>query len=375
MAYRVAYAMVPLVRPNQGRAGSNNIVVESLVLNESSKQFELRLIAASNAIMAATALTVGLIYLRSVLLPFAVALFVYAMASPFISLLEKRRKWPRSWAILASLSLLAISSSVFILALGLSLQSFLYDLDQYEQRLRDMFRWLIDFGSANNLPLDKEFIMGHVTNLPFFSAFQGLSGGMLDILSDLTLAVIFLIFLFLGSSSVKVVSKTVEQIQEQVAKYMVTKTIISAITGILVGIALAALNVPLALLFAMMTFALNFIPNIGSMIAVALPLPVALMQFGFGWEFALVLFVPLAIQFTVGNIIEPKILGDSMDLHPIVVLIFLMFWGTVWGLPGMFLAVPITAAMKIIFAGIPQTKAIAELMAGRWPQAKGAGYG
>jgi len=108
-----------------------------------------------------------------------------------------------------------------------------------------------------------------------------------------------------------------------------------------------------------------FIPTIGSIVATVIPAPVVLLQFGFGWQLWIILAVSMAIQFTIGNVVEPKLLGERMDLHPITVLLFLMFWGLVWGLPGMFLAVPITAVLKIILSRIDTTEPLAELMAGR----------
>ncbi|MBN2224201.1 MAG: AI-2E family transporter, partial [Deltaproteobacteria bacterium] len=99
--------------------------------------------------------------------------------------------------------------------------------------------------------------------------------------------------------------------------------------------------------------------------ATLIPVPVILLQFGFCWRLWVVLAVSMVIQFTIGNIIEPKLMGERMDLHPITLLLFLMFWGLVWGIPGMFLAVPITAVLKIVLGRIETTQPLAELMAGR----------
>ena len=144
------------------------------------------------------------------------------------------------------------------------------------------------------------------------------------------------------------------------------KLIISAATGLLIGMLLLACDIELALMFAILTLLFNFIPNVGSIIATALPLPIVLLQFGMGWQFLTVLIVSMAVQVVIGNVIEPKVLGDSMDLHPITILLFLMFWGLVWGLPGMFLAVPITAILKIVLSRLEPTHGLSELLAGRF---------
>ncbi len=120
-------------------------------------------------------------------------------------------------------------------------------------------------------------------------------------------------------------------------------------------------------MFAILTVLLNFIPNFGSVIATLLPIPVLLLQYGLGWQTMTVITLLFAIQFCIGNLVEPKMMGESLDLHPVTILLFLMFWGLVWGLPGMFLAVPITAILKIILSRIETTLPLSELLAGRLP--------
>lgn len=139
------------------------------------------------------------------------------------------------------------------------------------------------------------------------------------------------------------------------------------ITGILVGILFLIFGVDLTFMFVVLTILLNFIPSIGSVIATLLPLPVIMLQFGFTAPFYVILIGSGFIQFTIGNVVEPKFMGDSMDLHPVVVLMFLIFWGLVWGIPGMFLAVPITAVLKIVLSRIETTRPFAELLGGRLP--------
>ena len=111
----------------------------------------------------------------------------------------------------------------------------------------------------------------------------------------------------------------------------------------------------MAFVFALLTIMLNFIPTVGSLFAVALPIPILFLQYQLTWPFWVVISICMAVQFFIGNIVESKMLGDSMDLHPITVLICLIFWGLIWGIAGMFLAVPITAILKIVFSRIPST--------------------
>ena len=113
--------------------------------------------------------------------------------------------------------------------------------------------------------------------------------------------------------------------------------------------------------FGILAFLLNFIPSIGSIIATLLPIPIAAAQFQSPWPIVYVVAVPGIIQNVIGNIIDPKIMGDELNLHPITVLLALSFWGLLWGITGMFLATPITAVLRIV---LMQFKPIGKLLAG-----------
>ncbi len=125
----------------------------------------------------------------------------------------------------------------------------------------------------------------------------------------------------------------------------------------------------MAFTFGVLAFLLNFIPNIGPIVASLLPIPLIVLapDGTIVWMVAAI-SVSCMIQVISGNLIEPKIMGDSSDLHPVTILVALMFWGMMWGIIGMFLATPVTAALKIMLDRIEPTKPIANLMAGRWPQ-------
>jgi AI-2 transport protein TqsA len=126
------------------------------------------------------------------------------------------------------------------------------------------------------------------------------------------------------------------------------------------------LDVPLAIVFGLLAFMLNFIPTMGSVIATLLPLPVVIITPEISTTTAvLAIGVPALIQLVVGNIIAPKVMGDSLDLHPVAILMALIFWGMLWGIVGMLLAAPITGVIKLLLSKIPSMKPAAEIMAGR----------
>ena len=131
------------------------------------------------------------------------------------------------------------------------------------------------------------------------------------------------------------------------------------------GLILWFLGIELAMVFGLLAFILNFIPNVGSIIATLLPLPMVLVHPEFSWfMFLAALFVPGTIQMVIGNVLEPKMLGESLELHPITVLLSLIFWGILWGIPGMLLAAPITAVLKILLEHLELTKPLARLLEG-----------
>ena len=144
--------------------------------------------------------------------------------------------------------------------------------------------------------------------------------------------------------------KTFRHITEQVQKYIITKFLISLSVGIVMGFTLWLFDVDFFIIWASFAVILNLIPNIGSVISVIMPTLIALVQYeSFGYSF-IVAAVLIVTQNIIGNIIEPKIFGDRLGLNPLVILLSLLLWGYLWGIVGMFLAVPLTAVLKIIIS-------------------------
>jgi predicted PurR-regulated permease PerM len=141
-----------------------------------------------------------------------------------------------------------------------------------------------------------------------------------------------------------------EKIKSKVKFYVVLKTALSALTGGLVGAILLACRVRLAMLFALLAFILNFIPNVGSMIATVLPIPLILLdevEDDFAGRKALAILLPAIVQGYVGNVLEPTVFGKSLNVTAISVLVALVLWGSIWGIQGAILSVPLLAAMKV----------------------------
>ncbi|RCS54384.1 AI-2E family transporter [Bremerella cremea] len=192
---------------------------------------------------------------------------------------------------------------------------------------------------------------------------------LLNILSSTVLTSIFVGFMLAGRDPYKISKGIYAEIDQNVRKYISTKFFISAVTGVLVWILLSMMGLQFASMFGLFAFFLNFIPSIGSIIATFLPLPIALVQFGDSpMMVTAAILLPGSVQMIMGNVIEPKIMGDGLQLHPATILLALAFFGMLWGPVGMLLAAPITASVRIVLMRFKTTEPIGRLMAGILPE-------
>ncbi|MFV0368845.1 MAG: AI-2E family transporter [Hyphomicrobiaceae bacterium] len=151
-------------------------------------------------------------------------------------------------------------------------------------------------------------------------------------------------------------------ISESIRRYIWMKTLVSLLTGgVSYGI-LRAIGVDFAETWAMLIFVLNFIPNIGSIMAVTFPALIALVQFDTLTPFFTLVIGLTALQFVVGNVIEPVLMGSTLNMSPFAIMLGLAFWGTIWGIVGMFLSVPILVLLMIVCAHIPSWRWVAVLL-------------
>jgi predicted PurR-regulated permease PerM len=164
-----------------------------------------------------------------------------------------------------------------------------------------------------------------------------------------------------SNSNSQIVS-TVAHIVEQIQSYIVVKSLINVINGFASTLIFLLFGVDYAILWGFLVFLFYYIPNIGSLIAILPPILIMIMNNGFEFKSIAFIITIVGIQFTIGNILEPKFIGRQMDLSPVFILLSLVFWGWVWGVLGMFLAVPIAAMVKILCANIEPLKPLAVLM-------------
>ncbi|MCP4328660.1 MAG: AI-2E family transporter [Alphaproteobacteria bacterium] len=160
------------------------------------------------------------------------------------------------------------------------------------------------------------------------------------------------------------VRKIITQVQVDVQTYLWIKTLMSILTGGISYIVLALVGVDFAAFWAFIIFLLNYIPTIGSLIGIIFPALLTIIQFNEFGPFLIVLGCLSGAQFTIGNVLEPRLMGSSLNLSPLVMILSLALWGQIWGVVGMFLCVPIMVMLMIVFAHFDGTRPIAIMLSG-----------
>ncbi len=153
-----------------------------------------------------------------------------------------------------------------------------------------------------------------------------------------------------------------KRIDHDVSVYLALKALVSLLTAALSYIVMRLVGLDFAEFWAVLIFAFNFIPNVGSLVATVLPTLIALLQFETLKEFAIVGVGVTAIQLAVANLIEPGVMGRRLNMSPLLVMIALVGWSLIWGIPGAFLSVPITAVILLVLANVPETRWIAVML-------------
>ncbi len=334
---------------------------------ENTNTTQNTLTTVSLLVIATILLAVALSYTRSMMIPFVFSLFLSYFVSPWVVFFRRKLKFPHWLSVMTSILLFLSILTFFALVLRGSVLQMISSFSLYEQKLSVMAQVLVDLAATFDIILDKEYLLRRVQNLPIFSYVQSAASTAFTFLVDFLLVMVFLIFLVSGQSLGGKRSGLGLEIDSKIRAYILTKVLSNLFTAICVWIIYLVLDLDLSMMFALICFFLCFIPTLGSLVATILPLPIAFLQYEEPWKIWVVIVFPAVIQILVGNVIEPKLLGKGLDLHPITILLSLIFWGLIWGVAGMFLAVPITAVLKIILDKHPLTKNFSEVLAGRSP--------
>ena len=319
---------------------------------------------------------VGLVYGKALLVPFALAVMVWFLLNALAKFIERItfKKWifpnwlSLSIALLTMLGLLAIVIEMISRNIGEVINT----APIYQKNIEALFKTFLQTFGLSNLPSMMEL----AKQVDVTSALSKLAGSLTVIAGNTGIILIYVIFLLLEQRSLesklnslfkepdrrKKVHEILTEIQRDIEAYIAIKTLLSVVTGLMSYIILIFLGVDYSEFWAFLIFLLNYIPTVGSLIATIFPALLALIQFE-SFTYFLVVFISIAvIQFVIGNIIEPRLMGRSLNLSALVVLFSLALWGSIWGVVGMFLCVPITVILMIIFSNFEKTRPIAILL-------------
>ena len=310
----------------------------------------------------------------SVTLPLAISLFCFLLFNPLLNKMEKV-KIPRWMGIVIVMLLLLV---ILLLAgwfFFFSVDLLVKRLPMYIRRFSIIDLWLADL---LNLESGTSFLSYMNFDWPglIVSSLSQVSSKAINIISKAFLVYIFVLFLVLERQSLIPKLKVAmpsrkgmrlavlfERVNRQISKYLLLKALISVGTGVLFYLAGLATGLDFALMWGVLAFVFNFIPSIGSIVITALTIIMAILQFFPNWPNILYVAVLMtSIQMVLGNILDPRIQGVQLNLSPFIILVSLSFWGFIWGIAGMFLAVPLTSIIQILCANVKGLQNVAVML-------------
>lgn len=311
-----------------------------------------------------------------IVVPFLLALFIAIICSPMIKLMTER-KVPL-WLAITLLFGLFIALFFFLAGLiNSAVHEFSASIPQYKILLQERTLYWIQFAKANNIPItiSREMIQEWLDPsllMNFFSRLLLNFSGVVTNIFVLLLVVVFMLFeaptakhkLALAMSSdgeVNANENHINRVLQGIIRYLGVKTIMSLLTGFSVWVLLEMMNVQYAVLWGTLSFLLNYVPNIGSILAGVPIVFQALLLHSFPQALSVTVGI-IAINMLVGNVLEPRMMGKTLGLSTLVVFLSLLFWGWLLGTVGMLLSVPLTMAVKIALESSPNTSRYAGLL-------------
>ncbi len=310
---------------------------------------------------------------KDVLIPLAFAVLLWFVVVAWRDLVVKMVSFGRSVPLFIQNTLAFVSFVILLFVIGNFVSGDIGQIAAEYPKYQENISVLKGYASESlgmPLPTDEE----RADSLLAFS--QQAAGFISSTLGTIFVVMLYVVFIFseqknlgkklrisTGSSYAGVRSVLIDVIA-MIKQYIGTKTLLSITTAALSYIVFAWIGLDLPFFWAFIVFAFNYIPSIGSMIATLIPASFAALQFGGFMEAVIIFFTVGLIQFFIGSILEPKLMGKKLNISPLIVVIALFSWGALWGVPGMFLSVPLTVVIMIIMAHIPITKPIAIWLSG-----------
>jgi predicted PurR-regulated permease PerM len=319
----------------------------------------------------------GVLYvMRDLITPFALAIFIWLIIDTFARWMDGLSPKIPYWLALTVAILIVVASIVgIILIIADTAESVVEQAPRYSQRLDEIFHWVGGLIGNENLSI-ASFVQSLELEDKMRSGLAGFAGAVQGVLSNLATIAIYVAFLFAAQSSFPKkmddlfpeksghaqAEKIFARIRTSIEKYIGVQTIISLMQTVISYAIMAVLGLENALFWALVIFILNYIPIVGGLAAIVLPVAFGLVQFETLTPIIILTGGLFAAQFIIGNTIQPKMMGDSMNLSALVVILSLTLWYAMWGGVGAFLSAPLTVIIMIVLAQFPTTRWIAVLL-------------
>lgn len=328
----------------------------------------------SSALLTFAGLVVVIAGLRAatpIVLPFLFSLFLAILTLPLAEWLQRRRL-PRSVAILGALLVnLLVLAAILTLVAG-SFRDFTQAAPRYQARLAEMASAVLAWLQARGVDTTQWVPADVINPGVVLDLVTALIANVAALLQNLVLVFLTMAFLLFEAAGLPAKLQralggeswyldSVFRVRQEVQRYLGIKTLVSLATGLVVGLSLAMLGVDFPILWGLVAFILNYIPNLGSILAAVPAVLLTLVQHGFV-RAIVVTAVYLVVNIVVGNIVEPALMGRRLKLSTLVVFVSLVFWGWVWGPVGMLLSVPLTMVVKITLENTEDGRWIAILL-------------
>ncbi len=313
---------------------------------------------------------------QALLVPFLLAFFISIVCiGPFNWL--KRHKVPSPLALLVVIVAVMAGGLLVLTLVGSSVNNFSNDIPVYQQKLQQqtlgLFTWLDRLG----IKISRQVILEHFDPSAIMQSAASMLATAGGVLTNSFLILLTVVFILLEASGMPNKLRAAlsdadsslasfERFNNSVKQYLAIKTLVSAGTGIFVALGLLVIGLDYALLWGMIAFLLNYVPNIGSIIAAVPAVLLAIVQLG-PFQALIVALLYVLINVIMGNIVEPRLMGQKLGLSPLVVFASLVFWGWVLGPVGMLLSVPLTMIVKIALEVNESTRWLAILLSSDVP--------
>ncbi|MCV2883850.1 AI-2E family transporter [Aestuariibacter sp. AA17] len=309
----------------------------------------------------------------AIVVPFLLSVFIAMATNPLINWAYRYRV-PRWLSVIFVIFMIVVFGMMLAGLVGNSMNEFSENLPEYRQKLGDEFVWLASHLEAFNIHINREFLVSHFDPGMAMSMVTNLLSGFGNVLANFLLILLTVVFMLFEADSIpkkihialddpSMKMQQVDKFLTSVKNYLAIKMLVSLATGVLIGIWLYVLNVDHFLLWAVVAFLFNFIPNIGSFIAAIPAVLLALVQLGPAVA-GLTAIGYVVTNTVMGNMVEPRYMGKGLGLSTLVVFLSLIFWGWLLGTVGMLLSVPLTMIVKIALESNQDTKWMALLLAG-----------